>query len=92
MSTFFEVGITAAHGGFGEYDCSAIEGEGWANRQDLIEECQGNISGTLYELGVDALPSGMEDIRGRIHAEPPWIYAYTNEAGDAHYFGVRELP
>lgn len=84
-----EISIKPAHGGFGEYDCSPDRGEIWADLNDLLDESRSNV-GDVYELGTDELPAPIEDIRGRIHCEPPHIYAYLDADGSAHYFGIDE--
>lgn len=85
---YYEIVISPSAAGFGEYQTQPIDGEGWADLSDLLAACAGNV-GELYELGVDALPVGAQDIRGRIHGEPEHIYCYEQADGIA-YFGVTE--
>lgn len=90
---FYEVTIKAAHGGFGEYDCLPINGEGWADQQDLLDEISGNYD-SMFELTdeivANALPGQAEDIRGRIHNEPARVFAIVHDDNTVTYFGVVE--
>lgn len=89
MGEFFEVVIQPADG-FGEFQCSPINGEGWAADSDLLAECEGNV-GVCYRLGHDELPAGCDDIRGRIRGEPASVYAYAMPEGGFGYFGIVEV-
>ena len=39
----------------------------------------------LYELGVDELPEGIEDIRGRIQNEAARVFGWLDERGAVQY-------
>lgn len=86
MSKFFAVTIQPAHGGFGEYQRSEINGEAWAFEADLLQEC-----GDIIVLGRDDLPDGVEDIRGRIHHEPQTVFAVVQQDGTVEYHGIVEV-
>ncbi|HUM37201.1 MAG TPA: hypothetical protein PLQ85_10055 [Anaerolineae bacterium] len=87
---FFEVSIQPAWSGFGEYQTSAANGEGYEDAEDILAEYDG--PGTRYELGVDNLPDDVEDIRGRIHNEPARVFALQHgdggEGSGVMYFGI----
>lgn len=85
---YYEVSIIPASGGFGEWQTQPINGEGWADYSDL--EMEMRTAGELYELGVDELPDGVQDIRGRIHNEPSHVFAIVD--GDCvSYTGITEV-
>lgn len=45
--------------------------------------------GKLYELGMDALPEGIEDIRGHIYSEPTLVFAVVGMDGELlGYVGI----
>ncbi len=90
MSKFFEVSIIPTCGSFEEYQCQPIGSEGWADRDDLIDEVRANEH-QVFVLGEDEVPSGVEDIRGRIHNEPPCILAVLFQDGSVSYFGIVEV-
>ncbi len=86
---FYEVVIEACAAGFGEYQVSPINGEGWVDECDL-EAAMRQAGCDLYELGVDDLPEGVEDIRGSIHNEPTRVFAAVGEDGSVAYSGIVE--
>ena len=45
------------------------------------------IDGDVYELGVDILPEGVEDIRGKIHNKPDRVFA-VKDGSEVYYFGI----
>lgn len=85
---YYEISIIPANGGFGEWQCQPVNGEGWADDYDLEAEMRGNAD--LYELGVDELPPGVEDIRGRIHNEPGRVFAIV-DSDRVGYVGIAEI-
>lgn len=85
---FFEQTISSANGGFGEFQANPINGEGWADDWDLAQEMAQGAAGELLELGTDALPAGVEDIRGRIHNEPARVFVMVYADGHVSYTGV----
>ena len=85
----YEISIVANPSGFGEFQAQPINGEGWDSACDLLAGIANNTA-EYSELGVDDLIEGAEDIRGRIHIEPPRVFAAR--FGDAiRYFGIAEL-
>lgn len=62
------------------YDASQDDGT-YQDAADIFSSLAGNI----YELGVDALPDGVADIRGLIHNGPERVF-YCDQSG---YFGLR---
>jgi hypothetical protein len=89
---FYETTITPSAGGFGEYDQNTPNGDGWEFAYDLVSEMRGNEP-ELAEIGIDDLPEGCEDIRGRIHNQAGRIFALppADVSDSAHYFAVVEL-
>lgn len=88
---FFEQSISPANGGFGQYQAQPINGDAWADDSGLVAEMAQAINdqgGELLELGVDELPDGVEDIRGRIHNEPARVFAVVHADRDATYIGI----
>ena len=83
------ISIRPTSAGFGEYECTPDRGEIWADMDDLLQEARLSM-GEIYELGIDSLPEGLEDIRGRIHEEPAKAYGVIDPDGSAHYFGIDE--
>ena len=78
-------------GGFSEWQTNPTSGEaGWEDDNDLEAEMRANCAGTLYELGVDDLPSQVEDIRGAIHEEPWRVFAAVYDDGSVSYHGIVE--
>ncbi len=63
--------------GFGEWD--AVRGdEIYDDVSDVWEYDE------IYELGVDELPEGVEDIRGLIHIEPDHVYYIVDSHGGSY--------
>lgn len=89
---YFEVQIKPAAGGFNEYQADRDGGEIYEELSDLLQPIYDSPHiQEVFELGSsDDLPKEIEDIRGRIHNEPEYIYGYINEQGYAEYFGIRE--
>lgn len=91
---FYEVTIQASPSGFGEYQCSPINGEGWQDCDDLLTEITSNndhVFELTDEIVASALPGQAEDIRGRIHNEPSRVFAIVNDFG-VSYFGIVDRP
>lgn len=85
---YYEVSITPASSGFGEYQCTS-NGEGWVDDGDLLSEIAQNSDGEIIELCDGAeLSDGAEDIRGRIHNEPRRVFALVRDDGEIGYFGI----
>jgi hypothetical protein len=61
---YHEIIIVPSSGGFGEWQSQRPNGDGWASQSDLLAAIVANVRGELIELGVDALPDGVDDIRG----------------------------
>lgn len=89
---FYEVTITPASAGFGEYQCLPINGEGYEDAQDLLAEITTEHD-HVFELTDDivdnVLPGQAEDIRGRVHDEPERVFAIVDDSG-TRYFGIVE--
>ncbi len=86
--TFHEVVIKKSSGGFGEYEVGDL-GDAYADESDLEKMMRDELGGAMYELGVDELPEGIEDIRGRIHHQPARVFvAIFHPEGDYVYFGI----
>ncbi len=83
-----EATISPSHSGFGERVCNRYNlGEPWYLYEWIL-----NVEGQGYEcfiLGQDELPDGIEDIRGKIHNEPPIVIAVRErEDGQVSYRGL----
>lgn len=92
---FHDALIRPCPSGFGEFEqCAADLGDGWEDEDDLLAECRANIEAEgvseLYELGVDELPEGLEDIRGRIRNQDGRIFGWLDEEDLPRYFAVVE--
>jgi hypothetical protein len=81
--------ITPADAGFGMYQTT-----GWSDEHyeliELISQIKENTAYAvvdIYELGVDKLPSDVEDIKGKVQDEPAKIFAVILD-GDITYMGV----
>ena len=86
---FYEVSIQAAHSGFGEYQTLPSNGEGWADKFDLLAEIEGNgVEVVELKDGV-TIPEGADDIRGRIHNEPDSVFVGI-DGERVFYFGISE--
>ncbi len=79
--------IDPSYSGFGEWVCNMFElGEPWYLPAWIAEvEGQGL---ECFILGQDALPDGIEDIRGRILNAPAIIIAIRDEDGQISYHGL----
>ena len=73
-----QVTIQRSHSGFGMYQAGGIDSEVY-DLADILNELGENT----YQLGKDALPDGIEDIRGKVYNEPDVIY--VSESGN--YYG-----
>lgn len=92
MKKYTECTIQPASGGFGEYDVT--RGDTWDDETALFDAIIANEHDGIAELGVDDLPEGIEDIRGRIHNEPSRVFAslrhFDLEYEAPTYFGIDE--
>lgn len=90
---YAETTINPCSSGFGMYQTGEYNGDQWENESDLIAEMESNYN--LFELGIDELPEGMEDIRGNIHNEPTRVFGFIEDIGggenEAFYVGVSEI-
>jgi len=68
--------ISPHHSGFGMWSVEQM-GERYVDEDVLHAEMRDGV-GELYELGVDELPEGCEDIRGHIYNQPPRIFVYSD--------------
>jgi hypothetical protein len=87
---FYEQSIQISPAGYGEYQVQPINGEGWANIEDLIAQMEQSIAdqgGELAELN-DAGPDWADDIRGSIHNAPSRIFAIRWADGEVSYAGI----
>ncbi len=74
----------------GEY-CVAEFGRACPDADKLIEIIRSLAAAKgdqVYELGFEELPEGVDDIRGRIHGEPPRVFVRVDPDGLPNYFGV----
>lgn len=87
---FYEVQIVPVASGGGQWQVSSPQGEGWVDAEDLVADmAQGPW--TLYELGVDTLPEGVEDIRGTVQGAPFRLFALVHDAdvwANVQYVGI----
>jgi hypothetical protein len=90
---YYEVLLRRASGGFGMWDVIKCDEE-WADEADLIEAIyQSPVYEEIYDLTKDMLPAHVEDIRGRVHNEPPRILALVTRQHDepvVDYVGIEE--
>jgi len=102
MTVYTEVPIREAHGGFGEYQC----GEKSISPQNscgVLRDLECMCGGLPLEdalLDQDYVDAGVEDISGRVHNRPSYIYAKIvpdyqmdedgNLAPGVQYFGIDE--
>jgi hypothetical protein len=86
--------IKRCHSGFNMWEAGEY-GEGWDDENDLVNEIYQNIHEEIFELGVDELPEGMEDIRGRINGEPDRVFGYMADCGggteEPCYVGISKV-
>jgi hypothetical protein len=85
-SWYVYVGIKPAPGGFGEWQAQQPEDD--MPLEPFENAIYSEEQGDVYELGVDDLPEGVEDIRGNIHDEPDAVYAVVEENSNVAYFGI----
>lgn len=85
-----EIVIAPCASVFGKYQASEFNGDTWEDEQDLLDAMR-NTDFILYELGVDDLPGGLEDIRGHIHNEPTRVFGYVDEQDISRYVGISEF-
>ena len=90
MKKYQETTIKPASGGFGMYESNQDSSELWDNEYDLEQAMYEGSRNELYELGVDDLPEGIEDIRGNIYNQPSRIFGYLQD-GTAYYCGIIEI-
>jgi len=83
--------ILPASGGFGEYESGEYGGDSYEDSSTLIAEMYAGCGFELFDLGKDALPEGLEDIRGRIRNEPARVFGGLDDQGTPRYFGVSEI-
>lgn len=87
MKKYKEIAIDTHSAGFGMYQAGEANGDAWECINDLLQDMRDHCGSELYELGVDALPQGAKDIRGRIYNEPARVFAFI-EDGEAYYCGI----
>ena len=77
----------------GKYEIGSGHEELYASSADFKKEyVDDGLGGVMYELGVDALPAGVTDIRGRIIGNPARVFAYLlAEDHDAGYSCIIQL-
>jgi hypothetical protein len=70
----------------GEYQAGESDAEAWDDESDLLDAMRNDVTpADLYELGVDELPEGIEDIRGRIQNEAARVFGWLDERGAVQY-------
>ncbi len=78
--------LHASESGSGEYQGGEPSGETWDDEGDLLDALRADRAPLdVYEVGVDELPDGVEDIRGRIQNEPARVFGWLDEQGVAQY-------
>lgn len=89
--------ISPHHSGFGMYERGEIQSSpenSWACYQDLVSEI--SLNSNSFMKIEDALKDsefiefGVEDIRGRIYNEPPYVFAAIDDYQNLVYFGIVE--
>ncbi len=70
---------------------SVEDGEKWEFEEDLLAAMYQSVE--MFELGVDSLPEGIEDIRGTIGREPGRVFGWLcdDEGCPVRYSGVLEV-
>lgn len=88
---FKETVINQCSGGFGQWQAGEYNGSEWEFEEDLISAMYQSVP--MFELGVDELPEGLEDIRGNIINEPDRVFGYFDTFGEdkVYYIGVSEI-
>lgn len=95
MTIHYEIGVIPAPSGFGEWQYGELSHWGWACEQDLLTEIFGKCHDNIFELGVDELPTGIENILGSIRP-PTWrlninrvfVRVSTRPEDPPHYFAI----
>lgn len=85
------VSIESCSSGFGEYDTIRDNSEESMDDADIINATTGEIyelTGKYFE--ESKVPDWVEDITGRIHNEPDYVFFCRTSAGDS-YFGLDEV-
>lgn len=88
MTLYAETTIRPHHAGFGMYDIDANvpSDNDYSDDLDILNAI---TDGTVYELGVDTLPDGVEDIRGKIYNQPDRVFALVRDGEESvAYFGL----
>lgn len=89
---FYLAALVPSHDAPEKYTYGTVhtEADSYANPEDLLSGLakEGNC---VYELGVDELPSGAEDIRECLLCNPGRIFV-SMLFGEADYFCIVELP
>ncbi len=85
---YYELTTTLFPGSLSEYQNDPINGDAWADDEDLAAAMACNCGGDLYELGRDSLPAEVDDIRGRIRNESDRVFAAVYPDGSVRYFGI----
>jgi len=81
-----ECRLQPCESGSGEYQAAESDGEAWDDEADLLDAMRHAVTpADLYELGVDELPEGIEDIRGRIQNEAARVFGWLDERGAVQY-------
>jgi hypothetical protein len=87
-----ECRIQPCAGGSGGYQPDGPDAQAWDDEGDLLDALRYDVApADLYELGVDELPDGIEDIRGRIQNEPARVFGWLDEQGIAQYACIVQL-
>jgi hypothetical protein len=90
MTMFYTVMMQTQSSDHGAWEIAYTDDTSWENLDDLLEAIRDNGRVTLYELGIDALPDGMEDIRDGFSAAMR-IWGYVSGPGAMpEYFGIIE--
>ena len=89
---FYLAALVPSHDNPEKYTYGTVhtEADSYLNAEDLLSALasEGN---RVYELGVDELPSGAEDIRQSLACNPGRVFM-SLLFGEADYFCIVELP
>jgi hypothetical protein len=85
MSLVIEYLIQPHHSGFDEWQCNCGDSE-----PVELDEIFQSIDGQIFELGVDELPEGVENILGLIHNEPERVFVVLKD-DETTYFGIDSI-
>jgi len=94
---YVEVSLQPSSGGFGEWARHAnshgpyTENEVYGDIFDILNMAKENIDREIYQLGEADVPKEIDDIRGKIHNEPTFVFGYLDENNEPKYFGVDEI-